>query len=641
MAALSIPPAVSTALEVSRRCQSSSLLDWFACLVNRGTIVGRVLSTPDGPIEQFSLPLTDGLCQRWQPCALSANPFGPSFTNASFLGPSQPQDPRTYLAQILASPLTLPGGAPFAEGSLQVTLLLPVKTAAEIAAGVVFDVVIWTHGGGFAEGSVAVNYEMAQATKQRYNVVALEYRLGILGFMPMLVVGQPRRPQNLGLLDSYLGEQWVRSYLRYFDAVGRVTHKGQSAGATTVSLLPMLRDWTSTASPLVPRLVDGGIALSDYMSVGIRSATALPLGATELPHVQLARAVGCLAAGVLPSPGSTTLITPETEACMLTKTWQQLFATPLGTFVFTEFSPVVDGVTITLDVAQFARLVVANPNGPEARQWRAAGGPYQFWGNHGPIEGLLLEVAAVGDYGILGGEASYADFVAEAASLFQYWPMSDQLAARAFYGDRPAGTPCAFPGCWAPLAQSANWYVPMTQMAGTFAIVANTVTASYAYGLLPGSFSMLTAFIWPTTRMPFGSHSSDLDYFQCSTAPLETPALSPIEIAFCAAVGALEKAFMAGNVNSAARIGAPAAAEFYPDELAGTRVQQFDMTLQTVYVLGAASTPGAYHAAGCDQVTPIAAGAASFTCLQRASGTDLAYVAALHNGTAIAQALLF
>ena len=271
------------ALEVTRVCEGA------LCAGLDGVIVGRRLSTPFGDVDQFSLPLTDGRCVRWQPCALAPNPFSVRFTNASYMGPSQPQAPATYQAQIEASHLTLPGAPAFVEGNLQVTLLLPVRTAAE--SSVAFDTFAYTHGGGFDEGSSAVNDPAGQAAFARFNAVMLDYRIGIFGFMPMLVTGESRRPQNLGLLDSYLGEQWIAAYGSFFGLGGRLTHGGQSAGAGIVSLLPMLRNHFT--GRLLPRLADGIVALSDYDSLGLRQATTIANGATSLTHVQLAQATGC------------------------------------------------------------------------------------------------------------------------------------------------------------------------------------------------------------------------------------------------------------------------------------------------------------------------------------------------------------
>ena len=110
--------------------------------------------------------------------------------------------------------------------------------------GVPRPVLVFVHGGGFAEGSAADPCARGRRLARGGDlvVVSLAHRLGALGFFE----------SNLGLLDLVAGLEWVRDEIDAFGGDGnRVTLFGHGAGATAVAcLLAMPR-----ARPLFQRAI--------------------------------------------------------------------------------------------------------------------------------------------------------------------------------------------------------------------------------------------------------------------------------------------------------------------------------------------------------------------------------------------------
>ncbi len=123
-------------------------------------------------------------------------------------------------------------------------------------------VVVWIHGGSFiwGAGSEAL-YDGAALAQRGVVVVAINYRLGVLGYLahPQLSAESPYGVSgNYGLLDQIAALQWVQ---RNIEAVGgdpdNVTIAGESAGALSVLYL--------MASPAARGLFAKAIAQSAYM----------------------------------------------------------------------------------------------------------------------------------------------------------------------------------------------------------------------------------------------------------------------------------------------------------------------------------------------------------------------------------------
>ena len=109
--------------------------------------------------------------------------------------------------------------------------------------GAAWPVMVWVHGGGFFRGSASEPlYDGASFARQDIVLVALQYRLGVDGFMHFgceddAESGTPA-PANRGLLDQLAALQWVRENIQAWDGdPSEVTVFGQSAGAGALACL--------------------------------------------------------------------------------------------------------------------------------------------------------------------------------------------------------------------------------------------------------------------------------------------------------------------------------------------------------------------------------------------------------------------
>ncbi|MBR8741790.1 carboxylesterase family protein [Nocardiopsis sp. MG754419] len=97
-------------------------------------------------------------------------------------------------------------------------------------------VLVWFHGGSYVTGSgdLAIFDPTRLVTEQRVIVVAVTFRLGVLGYLRLPGVA----PANLGLLDQVIALRWVADNIAAFGGdPDRVTLFGQSAGGDSVAHL--------------------------------------------------------------------------------------------------------------------------------------------------------------------------------------------------------------------------------------------------------------------------------------------------------------------------------------------------------------------------------------------------------------------
>ncbi len=100
-------------------------------------------------------------------------------------------------------------------------------------------VLVWIHGGGFRIGTGASPMYDGSGLARRGDVVvvAINYRLGALGFLNLPEVG----PCNAGLLDQVAALRWVREQIGHFGGdPDNVTIFGESAGGKSVECLMAL-----------------------------------------------------------------------------------------------------------------------------------------------------------------------------------------------------------------------------------------------------------------------------------------------------------------------------------------------------------------------------------------------------------------
>ena len=95
-------------------------------------------------------------------------------------------------------------------------------------------VMVWIHGGAFANGTAAVpTYDGSRFARDGVVLVSINYRLGVDGF---LFLGDG--VGNLGLLDQVAALKWVRDNIAAFGGdASNVTIFGESAGGMSVATL--------------------------------------------------------------------------------------------------------------------------------------------------------------------------------------------------------------------------------------------------------------------------------------------------------------------------------------------------------------------------------------------------------------------
>lgn len=144
----------------------------------------------------------------------------------------------------------------FAPACMQQGVSMPGETAPSVSedclylnvwapprrSGERLPVIVWIHGGGYANGSASMPlYHGDRLARKGVLVVTIAYRLGVLGFLahPALSAESPHRSSgNYGLMDQIAALEWVQRNIAAFGGdPGRVTIAGQSAGAMAVSAL--------------------------------------------------------------------------------------------------------------------------------------------------------------------------------------------------------------------------------------------------------------------------------------------------------------------------------------------------------------------------------------------------------------------
>jgi para-nitrobenzyl esterase len=97
-------------------------------------------------------------------------------------------------------------------------------------------VLVWIHGGGFAQDG-SLNYDGTKLATDGIVVVTINYRLGVFGFLahPALASRPGGASGNYGLMDQQAALRWVKHNIAQFGGdPDNVTIAGQSAGAVSV-----------------------------------------------------------------------------------------------------------------------------------------------------------------------------------------------------------------------------------------------------------------------------------------------------------------------------------------------------------------------------------------------------------------------
>ncbi|WP_432848469.1 carboxylesterase family protein [Amycolatopsis sp. CA-161197] len=181
------------------------------------------------------------------------------------------------------------------EDCLSVNVFTPSTTGSR-------PVLVWIHGGAFLTGSGGQGwYDGTRlANEADVVVVTVNYRLGVLGFLPLDGIAPP----NLGIADQLAALEWVRDNVAASGGdPGRVTLAGQSAGAqSTLTLWSAPRaqglvhqiGLQSAPVGVLPQTPDEAADSADrYLhALGVRSAAEL----TTMPTDRLLDGLKALAA---------------------------------------------------------------------------------------------------------------------------------------------------------------------------------------------------------------------------------------------------------------------------------------------------------------------------------------------------------
>nr|XP_048287104.1 liver carboxylesterase-like [Myodes glareolus]XP_048287106.1 liver carboxylesterase-like [Myodes glareolus] len=114
-------------------------------------------------------------------------------------------------------------------------LYLNIYTPAHAREGSNLPVMVWIHGGALVLGMASMTDGSILAATEDIIMVAIQYRLGVLGFFS---TGDQHATGNWGYLDQVAALRWVQQNIAYFGGnPGQVTIFGGSAGGTSVSSL--------------------------------------------------------------------------------------------------------------------------------------------------------------------------------------------------------------------------------------------------------------------------------------------------------------------------------------------------------------------------------------------------------------------
>lgn len=122
-----------------------------------------------------------------------AEPPATSPVGATGWAPACPQPLTPQLDTVLVDPM---GELTYDEDCLRLSVTAPER----VPPGAALPVMVWIHGGSYtsAAGDAPIFDPAALVAEQQVVVVAVTYRLGLLGYLG----GGPDRPANLGLLDQ-------------------------------------------------------------------------------------------------------------------------------------------------------------------------------------------------------------------------------------------------------------------------------------------------------------------------------------------------------------------------------------------------------------------------------------------------------
>jgi len=179
----------------------------------------------------------------------------------------------------------------------------------QVKAGANLPVIFFIHGGGFSEGSGAIEvYRGSNLAAKGAVVVTINYRLGVFGFFahPELTAESEHHSSGeYGILDQIAALKWVNANIASFGGdPKKITIWGQSAGAFSVAAL--------VAAPLTAGLfeqaqADSGLGVPGFPTTHLKDAEANGLEFAARHHAASIKEMRALPAEALlqdPNPPS-------------------------------------------------------------------------------------------------------------------------------------------------------------------------------------------------------------------------------------------------------------------------------------------------------------------------------------------------
>ena len=189
-------------------------------------------------------------------------------------------------------------------------LYLNLWAPATSSAGGRLPVLVWIYGGGFSQGSASSPiYAGSELARKRVIYVALNYRVGIMGFLAhpeMTKESTHGASGNWGFLDQVAALQWVQKNIAAFGGdPANVTLIGQSAGSMSINNLqasPLARGLFRRAIGMSGSTFRSGAApqttLADAEGMGLKLQEALKVKSlAEMRGVSSDRVVAAAQAG--------------------------------------------------------------------------------------------------------------------------------------------------------------------------------------------------------------------------------------------------------------------------------------------------------------------------------------------------------
>nr|XP_020010720.1 pyrethroid hydrolase Ces2e-like [Castor canadensis] len=157
-------------------------------------------------------------------------------------------------------------------------LYLSIYSPAYAHEGSNLPVMVWIHGGALVAGMASSYDGSILAATENVVVVAIQYRLGVLGFFS---TGDQHASGNWGYLDQVAALRWVQKNIAHFGGnPAQVTIFGESAGGTSVS--------SHVVSPMSKGLFHGAI-----MESGVALLPDLISSSSEVVYTVVANLSAC------------------------------------------------------------------------------------------------------------------------------------------------------------------------------------------------------------------------------------------------------------------------------------------------------------------------------------------------------------